>query len=68
MDDRGCGVETQQEEGGDVSVKHHPLDYWVDHTTGTIIVDKQMNQRVWWGDMDWNVELALEDIMLLVDE
>lgn len=68
VDDRGCGVETQQEGEGDVSVKHHPLDYWVDHTTGTIIVDKQMNQRVWWGDMDWNVELALEDIMLLVNE
>jgi hypothetical protein len=27
-----------------------------------------MNQRVWWGDMDWNVELALEDVMLLIDE
>ena len=68
VDDNGCGLETQQEEEGDVSVKHHPLGYWVDHTTGTIIVDKQMNQRVWWGDMDWNVELALEDIMLLVEE
>jgi len=47
---------------------HHPLSYWVDHTTGTIIVYKQMNQRVWWGDTDWNAELVLEDIKLLLAE
>jgi len=51
-----------------VTVKHHPLAYWVDHTTGTIIVDKQMQQRVWWGDTDWNPELVLEDIEYLVAE
>ena len=67
VDDNGCGVETQQPEG-DATVKHHPLDYWVDHTTGTIIVDKQMRQRVWWGDTDWNPELVLEDILALVAE
>ena len=45
VDNNGCGVETQQEgDEGDVSVKHHPLDYWVDHTTGTIILDKQLRQ------------------------
>ena len=68
VDDNGCGLETQQSEGGDVSVKHHPLTYWVDHTTGTIIVDKQMKQRVWWGDEDWNAELVIEDIMTLLEE
>jgi hypothetical protein len=47
---------------------HHPLTYWVDHTTGTIIVDKQMRQRVWWGDTDWNAEMVLEDIYLLLEE
>jgi cytochrome oxidase Cu insertion factor (SCO1/SenC/PrrC family) len=51
-----------------VVTNHHPLDYWVDHTTGTIIVDKQMRQRVWWGDTDWNPELVLEDILSLVEE
>ncbi len=67
VDENGCGLETQQTEG-DVTVKHHPLEYWVDHTTGTIIVDKQMRQRVWWGDTDWNPELVLEDIEYLVAE
>ena len=67
VDANGCGLETQQTEG-DVTVKHHPLSYWVNHTTGTIIVDKQMRQRVWWGDTDWNPELVLEDIEYLVAE
>jgi len=67
VDDNGCGLETQQPEG-DVKIMHHPLDYWVDHTTGTIIVDKQMRQRVWWGDTDWNAEMVLEDIYLLLEE
>ncbi len=67
VDENGCGKETQQPEG-DVTVKHHPLDYWVDHTTGTIIVDKQMNQRVWWADTEWNPELVLEDIKALIAE
>ena len=31
-------------------------------------VDKQMRQRVWWGDTDWNPELVLEDILSLVEE
>ena len=67
VDDNGCGLETQQPEG-EVKIMHHPLDYWVDHTTGTIIVDKQMRQRVWWGDTDWNAEMVLEDIYLLLEE
>jgi cytochrome oxidase Cu insertion factor (SCO1/SenC/PrrC family) len=67
VDNNGCGKETQQPEG-EVVTNHHPLDYWVDHTTGTIIVDKNMNQRVWWGDTDWNPELVLEDILSLVEE
>ena len=67
VDNNGCGKDTQQPEG-DVITNHHPLDYWVDHTTGTIIVDKNMEQRVWWGDTDWNPELVLEDILSLVEE
>ena len=68
VDNNGCGLETQQQEDEDVTVKHHPLDYWVDHTTGTIILDKELRQRVWWGDTDWNVELAIEDIKILMEE
>ncbi len=67
VDDNGCGKETQQPEG-DLTVKHHPLGYWVDHTTGTIIVDKEMRQRVWWGDKDWVPDLVIEDIMILLQE
>jgi len=67
VDNNGCGKDTQQPDG-EVVTNHHPLDYWVDHTTGTIIVDKQMSQRVWWGDTDWNPELVLEDILSLVEE
>ena len=67
VDNNGCGKDTQQPDG-EVVTNHHPLDYWVDHTTGTIIVDKNMEQRVWWGDTDWNPELVLEDILNLVEE
>ena len=66
VDDEGCSE--SQKESEQVKVMHHPLSYWVDHTTGTIIVDKEMNQRVWWGDTDWNAELVLEDIKLLLAE
>ncbi|RZD35062.1 MAG: hypothetical protein CXT72_05080 [Methanobacteriota archaeon] len=67
VDDVGCGKETQTE-SEDLKVMHHPLSYWVDHTTGTIILDKEMNQRVWWGDTDWNAELVMEDILILMEE
>ena len=62
----GCGVETQQSEG-DVQTMHHPL-YYIDHTTGTIIVDRAGNQRVYWGDFVWNADMVLDDIMALVEE
>jgi cytochrome oxidase Cu insertion factor (SCO1/SenC/PrrC family) len=68
VDHDGCGVDTQQSEDTTVTVKHHPLSYWIDHTTGTIIVDKDFNQRVWWGDSDWNAEMVLEDIKYLLEE
>ncbi len=74
VDSDGCGIETQ---GGDstagrttgrTSGRHHPADYWVDHTTGTVIIDKKMQQRVWWADADWNAELLLKDIEFLLKE
>ena len=39
VDHDGCGVDTQQSEDTTVTVNHHPLSYWIAHTTGTIIVD-----------------------------
>jgi protein SCO1/2 len=66
VDNEGCSE--SQRDSNQIKVMHHPLNYWVDHTTGTIIIDKEMNQRVWWGDTDWNAELVLEDIKLLLDE
>ena len=51
----------------DVQTMHHPL-YYIDHTTGTIIVDRAGNQRVYWGDFVWNADMVLDDIMALVEE
>ncbi|MDP6326345.1 MAG: SCO family protein [Candidatus Thalassarchaeaceae archaeon] len=51
------------------SGRHHPeLDYLVDHSTGTILVDKDGFQRVWWGDTEWVPELALQDVKKLVED
>ena len=71
VDSDGCGVETQNGQatsGRSVSGRHHPLDYWVEHTTGTILVDKQMRQRAWWGDLGWVPELVLNDVHYLLNE
>ena len=62
----GCGVETQQPED-EVQTMHHPL-YYIDHTTGTIIVDRQGYQRVYWGDFVWNADMVLDDIRQLMEE
>ena len=62
----GCGVETQQPED-EVQTMHHPL-YYIDHTTGTIIVDRQGHQRVYWGDFVWNADMVLDDIRYLMEE
>ena len=71
VDSDGCGVDTQNGQttsGRSVSGRHHPLDYWVEHTTGTIIVDKQQRQRAWWGDLGWVPELVLNDVYYLLEE
>ena len=44
------------------SARHHPDDYTINHETGTILVDRFGNQRVWWGDNDWILDLFLEDL------
>ena len=50
------------------SGRHHPFDYAVDHSTGTVIVDSDRMQRVWWGDNDWAPDLFLEDVNYLLNE
>ena len=47
--------------------RHHP-DYLVDHSTATIIIDKNHQQRVRWNDMDWEPTLFIEDLQFLMDE
>ena len=49
------------------SGRHHP-DYLVDHSTATIIIDKNHQQRVRWNDMDWEPTLFIEDLQYLMDE
>jgi protein SCO1/2 len=71
VDADGCGVDTQKgdnETVGRTAGRHHPLDYWVDHTTGTIIIDRNNQQRVWWADTEWNADMVLKDIEYLLAE
>ena len=48
--------------------RHHPDAYNVNHSTGTVLVDKAGFQRVWWGDNDWVPDLVLADVRSLLDE
>ncbi len=67
----GVGLKTYANDTTDngTSARHHPdYDYLVDHSTGTILVDKEGYQRVWWGDVDWIPDLALEDVRTLLAE
>jgi len=57
----GVGL-TIEEAGTNSSARHHPDDYTVNHSTGTILVDRFGYQRVWWGDNDWILDLFLEDL------
>jgi len=52
------------------SGRHHPssYDYNIAHSTGTVLVDHEGNQRIWWGDYDWLIDLVKEDILNLVAE
>ena len=52
------------------SGRHHPssYDYNIAHSTGTVLVDHQGNQRIWWGDYDWIIDLVKEDILNLLAE
>ncbi len=60
----GVGLSIE-EAGTNSSARHHPGDYTVNHSTGTILVDRFGYQRVWWGDNDWILDLFLEDLRYL---
>jgi len=58
--------ETYEEDNG-TQGRHHP-DYLVDHSTATIIIDKEHRQRVRWNDLDWEPSLFAEDVLDLINE
>ena len=47
--------------------RHHPDAYSVNHSTGTVLIDHNGLQQVWWGDNDWFPELVLEDVRMLIE-
>ena len=73
-DHHGCGLDTQEGEednataGSGTSGRHALPGYWVDHMTGTVILDRDMQQRVFWGDMDWNPDFVIQDVKTLLAE
>jgi len=62
----GFSIETNQTE--QTSGRHHPGDYDIDHSTGTILIDHNGYQRIWWGDYDWIIDLVQEDLLELVSQ
>lgn len=59
----GVGLTIEETNDSNTSqARHHPDDYTVNHETGTVLVDRFGNQRVWWGDNDWVVDLFLADL------
>ncbi len=66
--DFGVGLEIVENNTNQTSARHHPMDYDVDHSTGTVLVDKDGMQRVWWSDAKWMPELVLEDVRQLLNE
>ncbi len=59
--------ETNDGDSNNTSGRHHP-DYLVDHSTATIIIDKEHKQRVRWNDLDWEPTLFAEDVQQLMEE
>ena len=58
---------TKEGDSNNTSGRHHP-DYLVDHSTATIIIDKEHKQRVRWNDLDWEPTLFAEDVQQLMEE
>jgi protein SCO1/2 len=64
----GLSIEEAQENESNTSARHHPDAYSVNHSTGTVLVDSNGMQSVWWGDNDWITELVLADIRTLIGD
>ena len=64
----GLWIEETPSNQTNTSARHHPDAYSVNHSTGTVLIDSNGMQRVWWGDNDWIVDLVLADIRDLLDE
>lgn len=64
----GLSIEETAENESNTSARHHPDAYSVNHSTGTVLVDSNGLQRVWWGDNDWLTDLVLVDIRTLLED
>ena len=62
----GVGLQIEDNQSN-TSARHHPDDYTVNHSTGTVIIDRYGDQRVWWGDNDWVLDLFIEDLRYLIE-
>ena len=59
------GLQTYKANGtnnSETSGRHHPFEYFIDHTTSTFILDKNLKQRIEWMDLDWVPELVEKDV------
>ena len=64
----GLSIEETTENETNTSARHHPDAYSVNHSTGTVLVDSNGMQRIWWGDNDWLTDLVLADIQTLLED
>ena len=64
----GLAIEETPGNETNTSARHHPDAYSVNHSTGTVLVDSNGVQRVWWGDNDWMIDLVLADIRTLLED
>jgi cytochrome oxidase Cu insertion factor (SCO1/SenC/PrrC family) len=62
----GVGLQIEDNQST-TSARHHPDDYTVNHSTGTVIIDRYGDQRVWWGDNDWVLDLFIDDLRYLIE-
>jgi len=67
----GVGLQTYkagEENNSETNARHHPFEYFIDHTTSSFILDRNLKQRVEWMDLDWVPELVVEDVKVLLAE
>jgi len=67
----GVGLQTYkagEENNSETNARHHPFEYFINHTTSSFILDRNLKQRVEWMDLDWVPELVVEDVKILLAE